>query len=61
MRNVSVTEIQNAVKELCIKDNKSLSEDIVCKICSCCECETNPTAKLVLRDLERNIEVCKSK
>ena len=59
MRNVSVTEVQNAVKELCIKANKSLSKDIVCKICSCCERETNPTAKSVLSDLKRNIDVAR--
>lgn len=59
MRNVSVTEIQEAVKELCIKANKVLSDDIVCKICSCCESETSPTAKSVLSDLKRNIEVAR--
>ena len=59
MRNVSVTEIKDAVKELCIKANKVLSDDIVCKICSSCEKETNLTAKSVLSDLKKNIEVAR--
>ncbi len=57
MRDVSCEKITSAVKELCIKANKSLTEDIVCKICSCAENESNPLARSVLKDLEKNIAV----
>ena len=59
MRDVSCEKITSAVKELCIKANKSLTEDIVCKICSCAENESNPLARSVLKDLEKNIAVAK--
>lgn len=59
MRDISCKEITRAVKELCIKANKSLTDDIVCKICACAEKESNPLAKSVLKDLEKNIEVAK--
>jgi len=57
LRDVSCEKITSIVKELCIKANKSLTEDIVCKICSCAENESNPLARSVLKDLEKNIAV----
>lgn len=59
MREVCVEEITQVVKDLCIKANKQLSDDLVCRLCDCRKNETNALAKSVLGDLERNIEVAK--
>ncbi len=59
MREINVSEITSAVKELVIKANKILPADLVSCI-SCSEAhEDNPTAKSILGDLQANIEAAK--
>lgn len=59
MREINVSEITAAVKELVIKANKILPADLVSCI-SCSEtAEDNPTAKSILGDLQANIEAAK--
>jgi len=59
MREIDVSEITKTVKELVIKANKILPNDLVdCIACSENE-ENNATAKSILSDLERNIDAAK--
>lgn len=59
MREINVSEITSAVKELVIKANKILPDDLV----DCIGCskrnETNAVAKSILSDLEANIDAAK--
>lgn len=59
MRELSVNEITKAVKELCIKANKILPDDLVDCISCSKQSENNETAKSVLSDLEANLECAK--
>lgn len=59
MREISAEKITETVKELVIKANKILPEDLVsCIGCSKKE-ETNETAKSILSDLEANLDAAK--
>ena len=57
MKEINVSKITDAVKELCIKANKNLPCDIICKITTFKDRETNERAVHILEDLEKNIEV----
>ncbi len=59
VKDISVNKITNAVEALCIKANKILPCDIVCKIQCAKSTENNSLAKSILCDLEKNIEVSK--
>ncbi len=59
MREIDVSEITKTVKELVIKANKILPNDLVdCIVCSENK-ENNATAKSILSDLEKNIDAAK--
>ncbi len=59
MREIDANLITQTVKELVIKANKILPDDLVdCIQCSR-ECENNETAKSVLSDLQANIDAAK--
>lgn len=59
MRQISAKEITNTVKELVIKANKILPDDLA-QCISCSEkCENNETAKSILGDLQANIEAAR--
>ncbi|MGN0692136.1 MAG: fumarate hydratase [Oscillospiraceae bacterium] len=61
MREIDVAEIEQIVRELCIKANIYLPESLEqCIKCSA-EKEESPTGKEVLSDLARNIDVAKEK
>ena len=55
MRELSVGEITAAVRDLCIKANMVLPEDLKETICNRCRQEPFPLAKQVLGDLEENL------
>lgn len=59
MREVSCELITETVKELCIKANKELPEDIEQKLKESRGVETEPLAKSVICDLCENVEVAK--
>ena len=59
MREVNVSKITGAVKELVIEANKVLPNDLVNCISCSKTAETNETAKSVLSDLEANIDAAK--
>lgn len=57
MKEINVSKITDVVKELCIKANKNLPCDIIDKITTFKDRETNERAVHILEDLEKNIEV----
>ena len=57
IREVEVSLIASAIKELCIKANKVLPCDIVSKVSAAKNLEDNEMALSILCDLEKNIEV----
>lgn len=59
MREINAGEITNTVKELVIKANKILPDDLVECIGCCKNSETNSTAKSILSDLQANIDAAK--
>lgn len=59
MREINASEITKTVRELVIKANKILPDDLVECICDCERCENNSNAKSILRDLQSNIDAAK--
>lgn len=59
MREINSKQITQAVKDLVIKANKILPQDLVDCIGCSKNCETNETAKSILSDLEANIDAAK--
>lgn len=59
MREIHTNEITQAVKELVIKANKILPQDLVDCIGCAKKNETNATAESILSDLEANIDAAK--
>lgn len=59
MREIESKLITEAVRELVVKANKILPDDLVECIGCCQKSETNDTAKSVLSDLEANIDAAK--
>lgn len=60
MREIDVKEIENTVRDLCIKANRFLPESLsVCIECAA-KNEKSPTGKEVLSDLVRNIEAAEN-
>ena len=61
MREIDAAEIEQIVRDLCIKANIYLPESLEqCIRCSA-EKEESPTGKEVLSDLAKNIDVAKEK
>ncbi|WP_040197593.1 fumarate hydratase [Candidatus Soleaferrea massiliensis] len=59
MRELDVRRIAETIRELCIKANKQLPDDIEEKMCACCELEQNALGKSVMEDLVENFRVAK--
>ncbi len=59
MREISCSQITNAIKELCIKANKILPDDLVCQIKKGYECEECELPKSVMSDLLNNLDCAK--
>ena len=57
INELSCFKITQAVKDLCIRANKKLPDDIIKKISNAIKCEGCALAQSVLKDLEKNIEV----
>ena len=56
MRNIDFNEIKQAVRDLCIKANKVLPQDLAEKICSSGENETDELPRGILSDLKENLK-----
>ena len=60
MRNISATEITEAVKKLCIEANCVLNDDVYNAIeCAKCE-EKSPIGKEILNQLTKNADISKN-
>jgi hypothetical protein len=59
MREVNVSKITDAVKQLCIETNRILPADLEETICKACKTETNDTGKAILNDLCRNMDAAR--
>lgn len=59
MREILCSQITDTVKELCIKANKILPEDLVCRIKAGYETEEKELAKGVMNDLLENLDCAK--
>ena len=56
MREINIAEVENTVRDLCIKANRFLPESLAECIGCAVKTEKSPTGKEVLSDLVRNIE-----
>lgn len=56
MREINVTEIETAVRDLCIEANRFLPKSLADCIACAVKTERSPTGREVLSDLVRNIE-----
>lgn len=59
MREITALQITQAVKDLCIRANKILPDDLVCKIKGGFENERDPLPKSVMGDLLNNLDCAK--
>lgn len=60
MREINVKEIENTIRDLCIKANIFLPESLEERIKGCAKMEVSPVGKSVFDDLLANIEAAKS-
>lgn len=61
MREIDVSQIANAVKEMCIEANLNLPASLKNKISDAAECEENPLPREIMCELCRNLSVAKEK
>lgn len=57
MRNISVTEIANNIKEMCIEANHFLSADMKIALDNACAKEESEVGKKVLEQLQENLRI----
>jgi len=57
MRNIDVSLITDAVREMCIEVNHKLSPDMVGKLNAACEQEESPLGKQILGQLIENMDI----
>lgn len=60
MREIDVSIIEQAVRDLCIDANKHLPEDLEERICECAECECAELPKSIMKSLQDNIEAART-
>ncbi|MBQ9861016.1 MAG: fumarate hydratase, partial [Clostridia bacterium] len=61
MREISVLEIEQAVRDLCIQANRSLPTDVCEAVACACQHERVPLAREILCDLEENVAVAQKR
>lgn len=59
MREIHVSEITKAIRQLCIDANRVLPADLEQRICDCGAREQNPTGKAILQDLQKNMDAAR--
>ena len=59
MREIDVSEITSAIKELCIEANHTLSPDMKAALDSAVDTEESPLGKQILGQLEENLVIAK--
>lgn len=60
MREINVTEIENTVRDLCIRANRFLPKSLADCISCAAKTEKSPTGREVLSDLVRNLEAAET-
>lgn len=61
MREINVSTITNAVKEMCIEANCVLTDDVYSSVKTACETEKSPIGKDILNQLILNADLAKEK
>lgn len=61
MREINILEITKAVKELCIKANLYMPDDVYERIKSCAKKETSKLGKRIFDTMEKNIKIAQEK
>ena len=59
MREINVSEVTQAVREMCIKANKRLPEDLTQCISACAGCEEQELPQGIMQDLLDNLDAAK--
>lgn len=59
MREISVKDVENTIRDLCIKANIFLPENLEKRIECCAKMEVSPVGKAVFDDLKANIDAAK--
>lgn len=59
LKEINVSEIENTVRDLCIKANIFLPDSLEQRICSAAAEENSPVGREVLGDLKKNIDAAK--
>ena len=59
MREIDVSVIEQAVRDLCITANKILPSDLEERICRCTECECEELPHSIMQTLQDNIGAAK--
>ncbi|HIT52801.1 MAG TPA: fumarate hydratase [Candidatus Fimivicinus intestinavium] len=59
MRELNVSEVTQAVRELCIEANKHLPEDLAQRIAACAGCENGDLPAGIMQDLLENLEAAR--
>ena len=57
MREIRCEDITKTVRDLCIKANSFLPQDVRSRICQACETESWPLANNILRTIKENFEI----
>ena len=61
MRTIHTDRIKDAVKEMCIEANLTLSPDVESRICTAEQAETGELGKKILSQLKENMEIAKQR
>jgi len=57
MRSINVTEITDALKDMCIEANHFLSEDMICALNNAKNSEEAPLGKQIIEQLQENLKI----
>lgn len=59
MREINVSLVENAVRDLCISANKILPQDLEKRICECAECEVCELPRSIMNTLSENMKAAR--
>ena len=59
MRSIQVEKVRDAVRDMCMESNYSLSPDMRCVFEKACQEEKSPLGRQILNQLSENLEIAK--
>lgn len=59
MREIDVSRVTRAVREMCISANKHLPPSLECRLAACAACESEPLARSIMTTLTDNLEAAR--